>query len=303
MSDSAGKRLAQARLARGLTIEEAAHATKMRPDKVLALENDDLSRFGSTAYAKGFLMLYARYLHVDVSDEVRALDAPHDLHIRDYQYLNNAPPPAAEERLPHFAQKQKTPSLAPLVAGAVLLVLVAFGFYLRAQAQRLDFGKKPLAAESALVPDETPVPGTALAQASAPVEAPAPVEESPVVEPPIPGIPMPVPAEAVAPPAEPVTSITGTAPEIRRAEPASPIALPPGEVVNEVVIAVRKKTWVQVRRGDAKSNPIFVDYLYPNDPPLKLRGARFFVEAREPDLIAIRKNGAPVPYTPGAPIE
>ena len=50
VESSAGKKLCDARLARRLSIDEAAHATKMRPDKILALENDDYSRFGGTAY-------------------------------------------------------------------------------------------------------------------------------------------------------------------------------------------------------------------------------------------------------------
>ena len=73
MPDSVGNRLCKARLARGLTIDEAAHATKMRPDKILALENDDYSRFANNAYAKGFLLIYGRFLRVDVSDQARSL--------------------------------------------------------------------------------------------------------------------------------------------------------------------------------------------------------------------------------------
>ena len=48
MAETVGKKLCKARLAKGLTIDEAAHATKMRPDKILALENDDYSRFAFT---------------------------------------------------------------------------------------------------------------------------------------------------------------------------------------------------------------------------------------------------------------
>ncbi len=279
MSDSAGKRLSQARLKRGLTIDEAAHATKMRPDKILALENDDLSRFGSNAYAKGFLLLYARFLHVDVEEETRALDVPHDLRVRDYQYLSNAAPPAAEP-IQRFSSKPKTPSVVPLVVAAGLIIVLVFGFYLRVTAQRLGLGETAVAAT-------TPAPKVAPALVSTPV---------PVVKATVPAAtPMPAPEAAVA--------VAEPAPEIRRAEPVVKITAADGDVVNEVLIAAKKKTWVQVRRDDPKSTPIFVDYLYPNDPPLKLRGARFYVEAREPDLIAIRKNGEPVEYAAGQPIQ
>src|SRR3954447_2033792 len=99
--NSAGKKLSTARLARGLSVDEAAHATKMRPDKILALENDDYTRFGSHAYAKGFLLIYSRYLGVDVSEQLRDLEVGHQpVSIQDYQYLNNAPTPAPVEPAP-----------------------------------------------------------------------------------------------------------------------------------------------------------------------------------------------------------
>ena len=100
---TAGKKLSEARLARGLTLDAAAHATRMRPDKILALENDDFTRFGSVAYAKNFLLLYGRYLKVDVSTELQDLKSTdHRVNIQDYQYLNNAPKPL--EELPPTAE-------------------------------------------------------------------------------------------------------------------------------------------------------------------------------------------------------
>jgi cytoskeletal protein RodZ len=292
MPDSAGKKLSQARLRRNLTIDEAAHATKMRPDKILALENDDLSRFGNTAYAKGFLMLYARFLHVDVSEEVRALDVPHDLRVRDYQYLNNAAPPEPD-RMPRFSQKPKTPSALPLVIGAAVLLMVALGFYLRVQAQRLGIGQNlPPPSTSASAPPAEPVPEAALTQASTPPPADAPADEP---------APVPTPAALALEVAkvDPAVVPQGSAPEIRRAEPAA--AATTG--INEVTIGANKKTRVKVWKDDRNSAPVFVDDLYPNDPPLTLRGARFFVEAREPESIEIRKNGAPIAYQAGVSIQ
>src|ERR1700744_4416833 len=93
---SAGKKLSDARLQRGLSIDAAAHATKMRPDKILALENDDYTRFGNIAYAKSFLLMYSKFLEVDVAPQLRDLDhRDHRLSIQEYQYLNNAPEPRA----------------------------------------------------------------------------------------------------------------------------------------------------------------------------------------------------------------
>src|ERR1700741_2229723 len=91
MVESVGKKLHQARLQRGLTIDEAAHATKLRPDKIAALESDDYTRFANNIYAKGFLQIYGRFLKVDVDDYARTLDNANPISISDYQYLTNAP--------------------------------------------------------------------------------------------------------------------------------------------------------------------------------------------------------------------
>src|SRR6201995_12865 len=91
MVESVSKKLNQARVKRGLTVDEAAHATRLRPDKIAALEADDYSRFANNIYAKGFLQIYARFLNVDVSDFARTLDNANPISVSDYQYLSNAP--------------------------------------------------------------------------------------------------------------------------------------------------------------------------------------------------------------------
>jgi hypothetical protein len=74
--------------------------------------------------------------------------------------------------------------------------------------------------------------------------------------------------------------------------------------VNEVTIASTKRTYIRIHRDSRESDPIFEDYLYPDAKPLKLRGPRFFIEAREPGGIEIRKNGAPIAYqSPGITIQ
>src|SRR3954470_20859294 len=99
MADSsAGKILSKTRLAKKLTIDEVAHATKLRPDKIVALENDDFSRFGSIAYGKGFLQIYARYLGIARTEPLRAAEIPATtVSISDYQYLNTPHPPAPKQ--------------------------------------------------------------------------------------------------------------------------------------------------------------------------------------------------------------
>jgi cytoskeletal protein RodZ len=60
-----GEVLAAKRGERGLTIEQAATATRIRPHYLNALESDELERLAAPVYAKGHLRTYARYLGLD----------------------------------------------------------------------------------------------------------------------------------------------------------------------------------------------------------------------------------------------
>src|SRR6188768_3669920 len=115
MVESVGKKLHQARMQRGLTIDEAAHATKLRPDKIAALESDDYSRFANNIYAKGFLQIYGRFLKVDVEEFARTLDNANPISISDYQYLTNAPVTKTETVAVRRSDERRPPSLAPLL--------------------------------------------------------------------------------------------------------------------------------------------------------------------------------------------
>ena len=68
--------------------------------------------------------------------------------------------------------------------------------------------------------------------------------------------------------------------------------------MNELIVEPLRKTWVRIRRDDPTAEPIFDDILYPKVGMLKLRGARFWVEAREPDAVALKKNGQSVAVPP-----
>jgi len=350
MPDSVGNRLCKARLARGLTIDEAAHATKMRPDKILALENDDYSRFANNAYAKGFLLIYGRFLRVDVSDQARSLEMPNDIRVAEYQYLSNAPAPTPT-RLPRSARTRK-PSIAPLIGFVGLVVLGTLGFYLYVTAQRLgniDNSRKSNTAEtprpslqeaaspgggSPIVTPVTPPnpaisanPPSLTAPSSAAGVVPSTSPAAPGATQPgkvIPGVPIgsaPLVAAQNTAPGAPIPP-AATPPEVRRAEavgtigtartpvPAAspapqtaPAAVPPGGV-NEITVEAVKKTWVKICRDDPNSPPIFMDYVYPKAGALKLRGARFYIESRDPAAIQIQKNGAPVVYqSPGTIVQ
>lgn len=71
---SVGHQLMQARKARGLTIEDVAFETRIPHSLLRDMENDDLSNFANLTYAKGFLKLYSRFLHLDLSEYLDEFD-------------------------------------------------------------------------------------------------------------------------------------------------------------------------------------------------------------------------------------
>jgi len=66
MSPTIGSQLKQAREARGLTLEQAAHATRLRLHYLRALEEDQRDLLPSDVQGRGFLRLYADYLGVPI---------------------------------------------------------------------------------------------------------------------------------------------------------------------------------------------------------------------------------------------
>jgi len=64
MAQSVGEQLKQTRLARGLTLEQAAQTTRIRRHYLEALERDDHDSLPSPVQGRGFLRLYAGYLNL-----------------------------------------------------------------------------------------------------------------------------------------------------------------------------------------------------------------------------------------------
>jgi cytoskeletal protein RodZ len=305
MVESIGKKLVQARLARGLTLEEAAMETRIRARQLAALEADDYSSFANNTYARGFLLMYGKFLSVDVRAFARELEAGNPISLADYQYLNATE--GSEERpirrtAPEVRRNdRRRPSLAPLIAFIVLLSGVGFGAHLYYQAKRLEVGLSNAPATPA--PESTaPTPETVQTPSVAPTVISQPnLPITPAFNP----APQP-PAQTTAPapgPAAPATSdrqflSTSTVPPAPAAV-LIPAANPGvGAPVNELVIEPLKKTWVRIRRDDPAAEPVFEDVLYPKVGPLKLKGTRFWVEVRDADAVMLRKNGQPLAYQP-----
>src|SRR5256885_1778614 len=116
-----GKKFQEARRARNLTLDEAARMTKIRPARLAEIEADDFSQFPSLAYAKGFLLIYGKFLDVDVTPYLDAIEDSERVTVDGYSYLqeNERAKPASAPvvaRRPATCGRQRSPPTA-LISG------------------------------------------------------------------------------------------------------------------------------------------------------------------------------------------
>ncbi len=77
-----GEVLRQTRSRRGLSLEEVEQAIRIPRKYLLALEEGDMSRLPSPAYARGFLRTYANYLGLDEREVLSLLPQVEELRLR-----------------------------------------------------------------------------------------------------------------------------------------------------------------------------------------------------------------------------
>lgn len=309
-----GKRFQQAREARGLTLDEAARMTKIRPSRLAEIEADDFSQFPSLAYAKGFLLIYGKFLDVDVSDYLDAFETSSQMTVDGYSYLQDAPPqkPRREHApvIRHRAVKSERSSPWPLLIGAGVIIAGFLLMRLVINLQRL--APRPehrigVAETTPAIPSPSAAPSVAPAQ-SVPnkTEAVATVRPSAsVVSTPAPSIAIPeavVPAFANANPAA-KASVPSKEPEIRRAEPVRPedlakagVAETPAESAgpNRVAIKPLRKTYLKVVVDSDATGQSFERWISPSDGVVEFRGQHIAVRVLDRDAIQIKKNGKPI---------
>jgi cytoskeletal protein RodZ len=325
MSDSVesnfGQRLTKAREARGLTVEDAAKSLRMRPSQIEALEKSNLAAFASAAYAKGFLVMYAKFLKIDLRENTRAIDTTKPMRVADFQYLTNRSSEdkelkraAQDARYDFVVPERGSRSWLPLIVAGGAITLAAIGFGVWMNLSRIAKAEETAAAAPAPV---TPVgviapvaPGTpakAVADAE-PVLAPKPVVVAPADVAPTPGsealpegtIPR---ARAISPVADLARNDTKALAEIGGAAPhPTPVVEAPSPTAVEIApgdegiqLEPKRKTWIVIRDGPG-GLPIFEDYLYPNARPMHLPAGKYYIELKEADAVHIRKDGKRLTY-------
>jgi cytoskeletal protein RodZ len=211
-----GKKLQEARLARNLTLDEAGRMTKIRPGRLQEIENEDFSEFASLAYAKGFLLIYGKFLDVDVSPYLEAFETSESVTVDGYSYLqdNPAPKPSRTVVVRNPGGGGGRGSFLPFLIGVVVLVVGFLAMKWVLELQRLKPAPHPVIGVS---PTATVPPEKIIAPVASPVEnaaSPTPVVAvTPMTQPTV-AIPSPLPQ----PPA--------SEPEVRRAEPVNPQNVP-----------------------------------------------------------------------------
>src|SRR5438067_6318474 len=120
-----GKKFQEARLARNLTLDEAARMTKIRPARLAEIEADDFSQFPSLAYAKGFLLIYGKFLDIDVTPYLEAFEDSEHITVNGYSYLQENPPPKAVSRPVVRPSGGSRRSPMPLIVFLLLVVVVS----------------------------------------------------------------------------------------------------------------------------------------------------------------------------------
>ena len=290
-----GEKFRTARLARKLTLDEAARITKIRPSRLAEIEEDDFSNFPSLAYAKGFLVIYGKFLGVDVTSYLEAFETSNAVTVDGYSYLQDNPapkPPPTVIRAP----KSKT-SLLPLLIGIVVLVVGFSLIKLILDISRISPARRN--ATESPSPTATIASGPIVAPRALPAESTLGPTRNPVVE--------TTPATTVAPAVasstpEPTPLPSASEPEVRRAEPVHPedlaraglqtspaAELPAGS--KRLEIRPVRKTFVRVVVEKNGHRQAFEQWVAPGDQPLLFEGQRFSVHALEPDSVQLRKNG------------
>ena len=294
-----GKKFQEARRARDLTLDEAARMTKIRPARLAEIEADDFSQFPSLAYAKGFLLIYGKFLDVDVTPYLDAFEDSERVTVDGYSYLQDNPPPkpvSAPVVRRRTAASSDRVSPMPLIVGILVLVIGFLAMKFILNLQRLAPGRaEPVAQISPSVaspPTSTaPPPATAETPASNVASAPATT-------------PLLSPVPTIAPTAAAVSAARSapTEPEVRKAKPVLPgdLAKPTEETnsspaessgQNRVAIRPLKRTYLRVTVDDQSETPTFERWVSPADGTVEFRGNHVSIRVLEPDAVQIMKNG------------
>src|ERR1700730_13050281 len=227
-----GKKFQEARLARNLTLDEAARMTKIRPSRLAEIEADDFSQFPSLAYAKGFLLIYGKFLDVDVTPYMEVFETSESMTVDGYSYLQDNPAPKpvhtpiARRPRPRAVRSPSSSdraSLKPLIIGVIVIgvgfTLMRFIMNVQRIAPRRT--EQPVAQASPIAS-----PTAAASVVPTPAQAQQPVAVASVAPSPTAAKQQTIAAASVAPspsavpPSTPAANIAAASPPAKQTPPA-----------------------------------------------------------------------------------
>jgi cytoskeletal protein RodZ len=293
-----GNKFQEARNARNLTLDEAARMTKIRPQRLAEIEADDFSQFPSLAYAKGFLLIYGKFLDVDVTPYLDAFEDSESVTVDGYSYLQEnerAKPVSAPvvRRRPPATGGDNRISPMPLIFGVLVLVIGFFGMKFLLNVQRLARARGGTTAQ--VSPSATATLASGGSSPAAATNVAGGATTAPAASP-VPTLGVPETRKALA-----VDSAAAGGPEVRKAKPvtkedlaearsatSSPSAQPSEQ--NRVAIRPLKRTYVRVTLGD-DGKAAFERWVSPADGPVEFHGKHVSIRVLDPEAVAITKNG------------
>ena len=298
-----GKKFQEARVARNLTLDEAARMTKIRPQRLAEIETDDFSQFPSLAYAKGFLLIYGKFLDVDVTPYLDAFEDSESVTVDGYSYLQenerakpvSAPVVRRRPAATGGTGGSNRVSPMPLIVGIVVLVVGFLGMKFFINVQRLAPGRGSSTGQTSAT--ATPAVATGGSSPAAAGNIAAVATSAPVASP-VPTVGPPETRKALA--ANSTAPASG-GPEVRKAKPVTKEELaqareggtspaPESGDQNRVAIQPLKRTYVRVTLGD-DGKAAFERWVSPSDGPVEFRGKHVSIRVLDPEAIKITKNG------------
>ena len=224
------------------------------PTAFWILEKDDYSNFPSLAYARGFLLIYARLLGVDVSEAAARLENSNPVDIEEYEYLSGKPAPLT--RSLRRSGGRSRPSIVVhrlhFLAGALIVRHVSHQL---SQTASTTSGSSPRRTSSRST--RRPRSHAGFANAAPPATSATP--ESPAGD-----------SDCAGP---------------------DRAACRRSDADKEVTLRPLKKAWVKIQKESDDSAPVYEDWLYPDAGGLTLHGRKFWIQLSDGSAVEIRKNG------------
>jgi len=165
MGDSLGEYFQRAREAKGLTLEEAAARTRIMPQYLKAVEENNYARLPDEVFTKGFVRSYARILGLDEAAVIRKFDES-----GGQFYAKRAERETLRQKLEEEERRKKVNrNIVVGVVGVALLLLFVLIGRDRDRSEGLP-DLEPIPSDSRQVPAPTPPP----AEPAEPVNEPPP---------------------------------------------------------------------------------------------------------------------------------